>query len=358
MKVLFDGYWWISGPPSGKMVLNETVNAWANQYPEDELTLVVPHGDKREAQSSVPPGVRLETSRLRFHPAINVIEIPRIRRNLGDIDAILTQNFATPSSQSFVYVHDAIFQSNPEWFTRAERAYLASIPVLARLARGVVTSTSTERARIQKYNPHLTNIAVSGLAVSTRLLSAASSRGNRGLREKRFLLSVGRLNIRKNIRTLIDAALEADVLSPEYPLVVVGESAGKLPKLPPQVDDAVRNGSILFLGHVEDGELRWLYENCDALVYISLAEGYGLPPVEARELGTEVIVSDLPVFRETIGTEGTFVDPTDAVEIGRALRNVKQGQRRSTAVTLTSWRRVVENIRSLVGSTQEVGRRR
>jgi glycosyltransferase involved in cell wall biosynthesis len=56
--------------------------------------------------------------------------------------------------------------------------------------------------------------------------------------------------------------------------------------------------SVQFTGKISDGELKTLYKNAALLVQPSLYEGFGLPPLEALSLGTNVLISDIPVFRE------------------------------------------------------------
>ncbi|MGC9294919.1 MAG: glycosyltransferase, partial [Thermoplasmata archaeon] len=66
--------------------------------------------------------------------------------------------------------------------------------------------------------------------------------------------------------------------------------------------------NIKFLGPVSDEILRRYISNADAFVYISDAEGFGLPPIEALACGTNVVVNDLPVFKETIGEIASISD--------------------------------------------------
>lgn len=43
MKILFDGFWLLDGPPSGQLVVKEVLRAWANHFPEDDIVVVVPN---------------------------------------------------------------------------------------------------------------------------------------------------------------------------------------------------------------------------------------------------------------------------------------------------------------------------
>lgn len=347
MKLLVDAYWWAQGPPSGRTVLRCLVESWAAHLPDDELVLVVPRGHDA---SDVPKSVEVVPSTMRLHPVINLVELPRLRRRLGGIDAVLTQNFAASGPANGVFVHDVLFQSNPEWFTRKERAYLSLVTLAMKRASVVLTSSDNERRRIENHNAAVVGrVRAVGLGPTPVTQHAPRRPPAVQVQAGRYLLTVGRLNVRKNLSTTIAAALESGLLTPAHPLVVVGESDGRREAQAPNVEAAVASGCVLFVGHVDDGELAWLYENAARTLFLALDEGYGLPPIESVLLGTPVLVSDRAVFRETLGTSAAYVDPTDEAAIVRALREPASSPLPLTAPP--SWRDVVLGVReNLVGT--------
>ena len=76
---------------------------------------------------------------------------------------------------------------------------------------------------------------------------------------------------------------------------------------------------VIRLGYVDDTSLHWLYQNCFALVYPSLYEGFGLPVLEAMSLGAPVIASDATSIPEIANDAGILVDPLDTDAISRAM---------------------------------------
>jgi glycosyltransferase involved in cell wall biosynthesis len=70
-------------------------------------------------------------------------------------------------------------------------------------------------------------------------------------------------------------------------------------------------GHVLELGQCQDQELLELLAGATALLMPSFAEGFGLPIVEALQIGTPVIASDLRVYRELAGEIPTYLDPLD-----------------------------------------------
>ncbi|MCM0617721.1 glycosyltransferase family 4 protein [Paenarthrobacter sp. TYUT067] len=76
---------------------------------------------------------------------------------------------------------------------------------------------------------------------------------------------------------------------------------------------------VVFHNGVTDGEYDELLLRATALISLSRAEGYGLPLVEAMALGTPVIASDIPIFREVGGDAVSYVDPESPVEFAAAV---------------------------------------
>lgn len=145
----------------------------------------------------------------------------------------------------------------------------------------------------------------------------------------------GRLNVlvamglsrRKRVDVVARAALEL----PDVHLVQVG------PMRPPGDDKALAQGLSKAAGElatqgrfvqrdaVDDNTLRGLYSQADVVVHPSMAEGFGLVPLEALACGARVIASDIPAHREVLGPHARYVDvAVDAVR--RELQAVWDGQ--------------------------------
>ena len=76
---------------------------------------------------------------------------------------------------------------------------------------------------------------------------------------------------------------------------------------------------VFFKGHVSDGELAQLYSSASALVFPSLHEGFGIPPLEAMKLGIPVVTSDAGSLPEVVGEAGLLVDPRKPRELADAM---------------------------------------
>ena len=249
-----------------------------------------------------------------------IVELPFVARR-ARADVTITHNFTPAFGPAGVFIHDYMFLTRPEWFTRTERAYFSLMPLTARRARWLFTSSCSEADRISRLSHGRTVVPV-GLAVGSSL-AGADPRKPEGLDgvDGDFLLCVGRLNARKNLANTIVAALDSGRVTEQSPLVIVGEPQGRGADLPEAVTAAVQRGAIRFLGFIDDGELAWLYGRASALLFLTRDEGFGLPALEALHFGTPVVVSDIPVFREILGTRATFADPDDVSDITDAIRN-------------------------------------
>jgi glycosyltransferase involved in cell wall biosynthesis len=320
MRVLVDGYWWHEGPHSNRMVMREIVRQWRLDFPDDELIVAAPRSKRKESEETDPLDIKIVNTHLPLQLAINGFELPYIARR-ETVDAILAFNFAATSKRGVVLILDVLFQSNPEWFTLLERAYFAWMPIRATYAKSVITISDSERRRISEHNPKLQRVVNCGLALATSLTEAVPTEPDLGLKNGSFVVCVGRFNLRKNLDTTVRAMLHSNVLSPNFPLVLVGEAAGA-PADISELMAAAPKGSIVIARRLTDGEIRWLYENCRFAICLSLDEGFGLPAVEAAHFGAPVIASDIPVFRENLGHWGTFVDPIDVEAIANTAKRI------------------------------------
>ena len=130
-----------------------------------------------------------------------------------------------------------------------------------------------------------------------------------------YLLTVSTLEPRKNLGRLIEAYRAARTALPELPpLVVAGPVGWGDPGLGGPTE------GVTTVGHVEGAALSGLYAGAAALLYVPLAEGFGLPPIEAMAVGTPVVASTaVPSVTEGPGDIALLVDPTDIDAIADAL---------------------------------------
>jgi glycosyltransferase involved in cell wall biosynthesis len=120
----------------------------------------------------------------------------------------------------------------------------------------------------------------------------------------------GRPNPHKNLYRLIFAFTELKKINPSLKLVLVGKSDVLYQRMAKWVKDKSIEG-VVFTGFIPDNQLRWLYENCQAYVFPSLSEGFGLPGLEAMNHGAPVISSNATCLPKIYGDAALYFDPLD-----------------------------------------------
>lgn len=134
-----------------------------------------------------------------------------------------------------------------------------------------------------------------------------------------FILAFASPDGRKNQVGAIEAYRSVAAECPGLKLVLVCSHPGVRTSIRP--DDG-----IVPLGPVPLGELLWLYKNALALVFPSLDEGFGLPPLEAMACGTPVVVSKAGSLPEVVGDCAVFVDPSDVSSIAEGIKLILSNQ--------------------------------
>lgn len=124
-------------------------------------------------------------------------------------------------------------------------------------------------------------------------------------------------------------------------LVIVGQRGWEANEVIAMLDRAsALNSHVLEYAKCDDSDLANLIAGACALLMPSFAEGFGLPVVEALELGTPVIASDLPVFREFAGEIPTYIDPLDGTGWEKAILSFYENsaERRRQLQAMQSYR--------------------
>ena len=136
---------------------------------------------------------------------------------------------------------------------------------------------------------------------------------------ERFLLWVGERHAYKNFdRTL--SAFGACAAARQVHLLCAG--GGPFRPHERREIEAMGARARIHQRTLTEGELRWAYEHAAALVYTSRGEGFGVPLIEAFELGCPVLASDIPALREVGGNEAVYVAPDDGEAIAAGIHQV------------------------------------
>lgn len=134
-------------------------------------------------------------------------------------------------------------------------------------------------------------------------------------------LVVGSLEPRKNHSLVLDAFELLWKDGHAVNLAIVGAFGWKSEKLLARIENHAELGNrLLLIRDATDRDLTAMYDKSAALIIASLAEGFGLPIVEAFQRGGYVICSNLPVFKEIAGDHASYFDPFDASSLAEAVK--------------------------------------
>lgn len=140
---------------------------------------------------------------------------------------------------------------------------------------------------------------------------------------KQYLLYVGNAHPHKNIERLLRVFSQVQAkLEGNIQLVIVGKEDFFLERVKAEAKAQNLEQNVIFTGFVPDDELVALLKGAAAFVFPSLAEGFGIPPLEAMAVGTPVIASNATSLPEVCGDAAYYINPTDEDDMARKIMDV------------------------------------
>ncbi len=244
--------------------------------------------------------------------------------DVGEVDVIHAPSVAVPPRRAtplVVTVHDAAPALFPETFPRRGlHFHRLGMAAAARRADLVITVSHAAAAEIVEHSAipaERIRVVANGVdPVTLEPAAAAAARGRLGVADRPYVLWVGSLEPRKNVRTLVAAmALLARQLGNgalRRPRLVLAGYLGWLSDAAiDPADRAVLGQDLVQLGVLAENDLWALYSGATLLGFPSLHEGFGYPVLEAMTQATPVVCSDIAVLREVGGPAAHYVAPTD-----------------------------------------------
>lgn len=230
-----------------------------------------------------------------------------------------------------VSVHDISYLDFPEYFTRFRAIQLRfTVERTVRAAARILTpSEFSRRAIMRAYNLNGENVVVVHNAVSSTFRPMQREAASHWVRDHfgipaPFVLTVGDLQPRKNHLGLIQAFEELIRHNPQLPhhLVMVGKETWFAPTVRQAAAKSAVADRLHFTGWVSDDDLRHFYGACDAFVFPSFYEGFGLPILEAMACSRAVACSNTSAMPEVANASALLFDPASRAEIVRAMRDL------------------------------------
>jgi glycosyltransferase involved in cell wall biosynthesis len=228
---------------------------------------------------------------------------------------------------SIATIHDAIPFEHPEWVSSKYRFLICpAFKKSASWADRVITVSNYSRDKIEEYfEIDRSRISVVPNGVDQRWFNSVDREDlgqiwtKLGLK-KSYIIFVGTLQPRKNVERLIQAYKNLPLpFRDSFDLLIVGRTGWGCKSLISLLGEQPKDGPIRWLDDIDNSTLEGLVKGASCMAFPSLAEGFGLPILEAFASGVVVLTSNLASMPEVACGGAILVDPFDIDSISEGL---------------------------------------
>jgi len=234
--------------------------------------------------------------------------------SIGKVNLLHCPHYNIPiqyKGKLVVTIHDVCHLAMPQFVRKFHQKVYAKAMLLAatRKADIIITDSEFSKNEIMKYvkvNPNKIRTLYLGVDSDFRVSSE----------KENYILYVGNVKPHKNLKRALQAYSLLLKKGFDCDFIIVGKREGFITE-----DDELNNitanisEKVIFTGYVSDGQVKEYFRKAILLIFPSLYEGFGLPPLEAMASGTPVVVSNAASLPEIVGNAGVYVDPYDVESI-------------------------------------------
>lgn len=334
-KPLVDDHF--SGIGHYTMSLVQALDEVLADHPDRDVRLAVPLGRMGRLESTrlerIRP-LRVPMTYLGLRRRVENGGLPRMDRLLGRATYFFPNYVRWPlaDSPSITAVHDLSFDKLADSVDGPNAVFLRREVANSVARSDLITALTVTMADeiAEHYSVDRSRIRVVGCAADLTHFYRRSSeeieraKAGHGIYGD-YVLSVGNIEPRKNQVRLLDAFCDLPrEITDRTMLVLVGAGAWNEDEIRRRVDAALDDGYLvkLLLGCVADADLPALYSGALASAYVSVYEGFGMPPLESMACRTPVLASDRSVMPEVVGDAAVLADPHDHRSLVAGLERV------------------------------------
>ncbi|MBN2005389.1 MAG: glycosyltransferase family 4 protein [Anaerolineae bacterium] len=280
----------------------------------------------------LPEGLDVRSVRTRFptqRPTVRILWeqllLPSVLRRIG-ATLLHAPAFVGPlfsACPQVITVHDLSFLRYPHFFRRGNRTYLSALtkPACRRAAALIAGSEFiaheiTSLLGVPRERIHVIYHGIDPFFHPLPAGEVATFRKKAGLPE-RFILYVGTLEPRKNLRRLVRAF--AKLPMHDVHLIMAGGKGWLYQEIFAEVERLGLQDRVHFPGYVAAETLNLWYNAAEASAYLSLYEGFGFPVLEALACGVPTLASATASLREAAGDGALLAPPEDEDAIAEGL---------------------------------------
>ncbi|MEK7529065.1 MAG: glycosyltransferase family 1 protein [Patescibacteria group bacterium] len=328
---------------------------------QNEYRLYVNRGDLPE-DFAIPDGAVAKICVINSNPLLWHFRV------IADLKKECIKTFWAPSSfiipaflpntiNSIITIHDLVAFLFPKTHqfkaTVMEKLFLKK--ALNKTSKAVCVSENTRRdlVRLFDFPKEKTSVIPLAPAIVENSGEAESTEMTKRLPHiatGNYILAVGTVEPRKNFGTAIAAFRKLRTQHHDLSLLIVGGKGWK--------EHIGEEDGVALLGYIAEPELFALYKNARALVFPSLYEGFGLPPLEAMALGCPVVCSDTSSLPEVVGDAAIMCDPMNVDAIFNALSKILTDDalrheliaKGHAQAAKFSWKKSAEELRDIINA--------
>lgn len=259
----------------------------------------------------------------------NRLHLIGIERFMGDLDWFITSDWTEPPAKAkkATIVHDLVYLKMPETvissISDVQKRRLKLVKKESDIIFADSIATKEDLVQLLDIDEKKVVLNYPGVSMVKPTIEVITRTQFKFQLHKPFILAVGKIEPRKNLKRLIEAFSAMNY--PDVELVIAG---------PDGWDDLEkRHDRVMFLGYVSDVELASLYSLAQVFVFPSLYEGFGYPAIEAMSMGCPVVMSRTSSLIELGEGVSEFFDPLNIENMAASIKKVLQSDslRRSMA---------------------------
>lgn len=349
----------------------------ANINKKDDYTFYVSKDDEDFWQETMPENLRYKIFPFKrdqkIRRALLQNKFWKKQERIEKFDVFHSPFFHVPKISGckiIMTVHDLRFRRYPKSYTFTRRIFIKyAFRKSLNYADHIITvSEFTKKEILDFYDFDQNKITYIHEAIDTNRYKYKKEFNEININKfkiqpKKYILSVGHLEPRKNYPMLIDAWNELNNEEKlNYKLVIVGK---RNYKFKPIIKKIKQSKSVIYLDYVSFNDLLNLYKYAKLFIFPSLYEGFGFPPLEAAALGTPTIVSNVSSIPEICGNGSLYIDPFNIEDIKRKIKLLSEDKKLHTRLVELSrknlkrfdWKQNAEQTlkiyRMLLGKTDE-----
>ncbi len=335
MHIALNGWFWDQPHTGSGQYLRHLLPALRRVAPDMQFTLVLPsHIAQPDA---VPDGVAVahgsagggKVGKVLFEQRAYPAAVKRLKADIAHVPYWGPP--LTVDAKLVVSILDIIPLLIPDYAASfGARLYTSLVTASARGAAHVLTLSNAAKADIvQRIGYPARQITVTHLAADERFHPRLGAERDAAVKAKyqlpdRFVLYIGGFDVRKQVnRAMLAYTYVGPAEGQDTPLVIAGREPKWAKPMFPDLRDYAKTLQIedyvQWIGYVDEEDKPALYRLASVFVYPSIAEGFGLPVLEAMASGTPVVACDIPVMREVCGDAAYLVPPDSERQMAAAI---------------------------------------